>query len=167
MGVGLLLFGLVLFAVAVDIDKVEFLREFRALAVFLDLVLLPPTGTLVPEPRFRFLITSVFKLNGLTTPCNFRKRPQALHSGWPSGFRLHKGVVWVKQFVHVVGAFPSFPLPAADCKLVVEPCFDMGGEDGLLGATDENPDMVPLPSPAGELCIDCASCSKPFCCPPK
>lgn len=81
MGVGLLLFGLVLFAVAVDIDKVEFLREFRALAVFLDLVLLPPTGTLVPEPRFRFLITSVFKLNGLTTPCNFRKRPQALHSG--------------------------------------------------------------------------------------
>jgi hypothetical protein len=93
LGVGLLLLGLVLFVTAVEIDRVEFLREFNALAVFLDLVLLPPTGTLLPDPRLRFLITSVFKLNGLTTPCSFRKRPQALHKGWPSGFRLHRGVV--------------------------------------------------------------------------
>lgn len=93
LGVGLLLLGFVLLVAAVDIERVEFFREFSALAVFLDLVLLPPTGTLVPEPRLRFLMTSVFKLNGRTTPCSFRKRPQALHNGWPSGFRLHKGVV--------------------------------------------------------------------------
>jgi hypothetical protein len=35
---------------------------------FLDRVLDPPTGRLEPEPRFRFLMTSVFKLSGRTTP---------------------------------------------------------------------------------------------------
>lgn len=59
----------------VEIVIVEFLRdadpetEPEALGVFLeDLVLVPPTGKLAPEPRLRFLITSVFKLRGLTTP---------------------------------------------------------------------------------------------------
>lgn len=43
--------------------------EMLILALFLaDLVLVPPTGALFPEPRLRFLITSVFKLKGLTTP---------------------------------------------------------------------------------------------------
>jgi hypothetical protein len=35
---------------------------------FLVRVLEPPTGRLEPEPRFRFLMTSVFKLSGRTTP---------------------------------------------------------------------------------------------------
>lgn len=55
--------------------NVEFLRVLGPvpgalmLAFFLpDLVFVPPTGALFPEPRLRFLITSVFKLNGLTTP---------------------------------------------------------------------------------------------------
>lgn len=65
-----------------------------------------PTGAL-PLPRLRFLMTSVLSDNGRTTPCSFRKRPHALQSGCPSGFRLHKGVVWVKQFVQVVGVLPS------------------------------------------------------------
>lgn len=66
---------------AVDIESEEFLREAAALALFLDLVLVPPTGKLEPEPRFLFLMTSVFRLNGRTTPCNFKNKPQALHSG--------------------------------------------------------------------------------------
>lgn len=142
---------------AVDIDNEEFLREAAALAFFFDLVLVPPTGRLEPEPRFRFLMTSVLRLSGRTTPCNFKNRPQALHSGCPSGFRRQSGVVWVKQLVHVVGVFPSEVLLAADCKLVVEPCLEAGGDDGRLGATEENPDMVPLASPAGEIGIDCAN----------
>lgn len=57
--------------------SVEFLRvpgpdevpETLMLALFLaDLVLVPLTGALFPEPRLRFLMTSVFKLRGLTTP---------------------------------------------------------------------------------------------------
>jgi len=35
---------------------------------FAERVLVPPTGMLAPEPRLRFLMTSVFRLNGLTTP---------------------------------------------------------------------------------------------------
>jgi hypothetical protein len=38
----------------------------------------PPTGRMAPEPLFRFLMTSVLRDNGLTTPYSFRKRPQAL-----------------------------------------------------------------------------------------
>src|SRR5579859_5924692 len=34
-----------------------------------------------PPPRFRFLITSVFKDSGRTTPCSLRNNPHALHSG--------------------------------------------------------------------------------------
>lgn len=161
----LLLLFLLLFAVVVDMDNMEFLRDVIALMLFLDLVLVPPTGRFEPEPRFLFLITSVFRLSGRTTPCSFKKRPQALHSGCPSGFRRHRGVVWVKQLVHVVGAFPSLPLPAAACRLVVEPCFEPGGEQGRLGATEEKPDMVSFPSPEGETGIDWASCSNPLCFP--
>lgn len=81
--------------------------EALALAFLLDRVLVPPTETPVPEPRFRFLMTSVFKLRGLTTPWSFRKSPQALQRGLPSGFRRQSGVVWVAQFVHVGGVLLS------------------------------------------------------------
>lgn len=57
---------------------------------------------LLPLFRFLFLITSVFKLSGRTTPCNFRNKPHALQSGLPSGFLRHKGVVVVLQLVHCV-----------------------------------------------------------------
>ena len=101
-------------ALALDvIDRVEFFLlvpdPFGPLMLaffFADLVLVP-TGRLAPEPRFRFLITSVFKLRGLTTPCSLRNSPHALQSGWPSGFRRHSGVVCVKQFVQVVGTLLS------------------------------------------------------------
>lgn len=131
------------------IDKDEFFRdaafELFAVAFFFRL---PPTGRLAPEPLFLFLITSVFKLRGRTTPCSFRNRPQALHKGCPSGLRLHRGVVWVKQFVHVVGVLPSPWIPAAAaCKFVDELCLDARGDEGLLGATEEKPDMVPAASP--------------------
>ncbi len=94
-----------------DIAKAEFLREVGpegvvdALPLFFleDLVLVPPTGRLAPEPRLRFLMTSVFNDSGRTTPCSLRKSPHALHSGWPSGFLRQSGVVWVKQLVQVVG----------------------------------------------------------------
>lgn len=77
----------------------EFLRDdfFEALV---DAEL---TGAVLPLPRLRFLMTSVLRDKGRTTPCNFRNRPHALHNGCPSGFRRHNGVVCVKQFVHVVG----------------------------------------------------------------
>jgi len=40
--------------------------------------LVPPE---FPPPRFRFLMTSVFRDKGRTTPWSLRKRPQALHRG--------------------------------------------------------------------------------------
>jgi hypothetical protein len=98
-------------------------------------------------------MTSVLRLRGRTTPWSFKNKPQALHSGWPSGFRLHSGVVWVKQLVHVVGPLLSFwlpPPPPDPCKFVLEFCFDMEGDDGRLGATEEKPDTGPGPS-LGEL----------------
>ena len=101
----------------VDIARVEFFRVFvpeappdePMFAFFLaERVLVPPpTGRLAPELRLRFLMTSVFRLSGRTTPWSFRKRPHALQSGWPSGLRRHSGVVWVKQLVQVVGALLS------------------------------------------------------------
>lgn len=70
-----------LLAATVAIDKVEFFREAMAdpVAFFLDLA--PPPDPLGPEPLFLFLMTSVFRLRGRTTPCSLRKRPQALHRG--------------------------------------------------------------------------------------
>lgn len=79
-------------AAAADMDSVEFFLE-AALEPVPAFFLVPPTGRLLPDPRFLFLMTSVFKLSGRTTPWSFRKRPQALHRGWPSGLRLHSGVV--------------------------------------------------------------------------
>jgi hypothetical protein len=65
-----------------EIERLEFLRDAAVEPeFFLDLVLVPPTGIFDPEPLFLFLMTSVFKLRGRTTPCSFRNRPQALHSG--------------------------------------------------------------------------------------
>lgn len=46
----------------------ELLLEALIEFFLVDLVLVPPTGKLLPEPRFRFLMTSVFRLSGLTTP---------------------------------------------------------------------------------------------------
>lgn len=62
-----------------------------------------PTGREAPDPRFRFLMTSVLSDRGRTTPWSFKNSPQALQSGCPSGFRRQRGVVCVKQFVQVVG----------------------------------------------------------------
>jgi hypothetical protein len=38
----------------------------------------PPTAKMAAEFRFRFLMISVLRDKGLTTPFSFRKRPQAL-----------------------------------------------------------------------------------------
>lgn len=46
----------------------------------------------------------------------------------------------MKQFVHVVGAVPSVEELLAACRFVEEPFFDPGGDDGLLGLTDEYPE---------------------------
>lgn len=35
------------------------------------------------EERCLFFMTSVFKDSGLTTPCNFKNNPHALHRGLP------------------------------------------------------------------------------------
>lgn len=120
-----------------EIAKVEFFLEpgADALALFLPLVL-EPTGKLAPDPRLRFLITSVFKLSGRTTPWSFKNSPQALQRGCPSGFRRHSGVVWVKQLVHVVGALLSELVPCP-CRFVDDPCLEPGGDEGRLGATEE------------------------------
>lgn len=82
---------------------------------------------LLPLFRLRFLITSVFKLNGLTTPCNFRNKPQALHSGLPSGFLRHKGVVVVLQLVHCVVVLEVAALTEDGC------CLMEGGEGVDVG----------------------------------
>ena len=74
--------------VVTGVWAIEFFRD----DFFDDRVEAVPTGAL-PLPRLRFLITSVFKDNGRTTPCSFKNRPHALQSGWPSGLRRHKGVV--------------------------------------------------------------------------
>lgn len=55
--------------------------EFFRLAAFFERDEVPGVGMALPLPRFRFLMTSVFKLSGLTTPWSFRKRPHALHRG--------------------------------------------------------------------------------------
>jgi hypothetical protein len=63
-------------------DRVEFLREAAAepAGFFLDLTP-PPPVPFGPDPLFLFLITSVFKLSGRTTPCSLRNSPQALQRG--------------------------------------------------------------------------------------
>lgn len=110
---------------ALDACAIEFFRT----APFFDRdeVLI----TWFPLPRLRFLITSVFKLRGRTTPCSFRNRPHALHSGWPSGLRRQSGVVCVKQLVQVVGtplSPPGLGLPGRDGMAELK--FESGGELG-------------------------------------
>lgn len=97
-------------------------------------------GMVVPEPRLRFLITSVLSDSGRTTPWSLRKRPHALHRGWPSGLRRQSGVVWVKQLVQVVGK------PVAG---VVSPLLDPLADAGRDGRT------LPPRDPGGELGDDC------------
>lgn len=76
----------------VEDDKFEGCAvEFFLLAAFFDRAV--PIGAVFPLPRLRFFITSVFKLSGRTTPCNFKNKPHALQSGCPSGFRRQRGVV--------------------------------------------------------------------------
>jgi hypothetical protein len=108
--------------VVTGVCAIEFLRD----DFFADRVDAEPTGAL-PLPRLRFLMTSVFNDRGRTTPCSFKNRPHALQSGCPSGLRRHKGVVWVKQLVHVVGAPPS-------------PCLVPPGLWGRDGAAELKPD---------------------------
>ncbi len=154
----------------VETERVEdfLLMPAEELAVFLVRVLVPPTGRPEPEPRLRFLMTSVLRERGRTTPWSLRKRPQALQRGWPSGLRRHSGVVWVKQLVHVVGVLLlavalellSPWLPAAACRLVVDPCLETGGGDeGRLVETEEKP-VIMFWSAGGEFGLDCVNRSK-------
>lgn len=117
-------------------------NEFFRIPFFAARVEVPETGTEFPLPRLRFLITSVLRESGRTTPWSFKNSPQALHNGWPSGFLLHKGVVCVKQLVHVVGIpFPLGPLAALP--------LDPSGDGGLDGSAELNP------LSGGELGPDC------------
>jgi len=62
-----------------------------------------------------------------------KKRPHALQRGWPSGFRLHSGVVVVLQLVHIVWlSSPSgFPPPVTEeATSGVEFFRSTGGEIG-------------------------------------
>ena len=117
--------------------------EFLRLAIFLDREDVVVAG--LPLPRFLFLITSVFKLRGLTTPCNLRNKPQALQRGCPSGLRRYSGVVVVKQFVQVVGTPLSPPgrgLPGLDGAAELK--FDSGGELGDdCGLIENMPVAIP------------------------
>ena len=90
------------FGVVTGVIAMEFLRDDFFDARVED----GPTGAL-PLPRLRFLMTSVLSESGRTTPWSFKNKPQALHRGAPSGLRRQRGVVCVKQLVHVVGAPPS------------------------------------------------------------
>lgn len=47
-------------------------------------------------------MTSVFKDNGLITPCNFKNSPHALHREFPLASFLHNGVVPVPQLEHLI-----------------------------------------------------------------
>lgn len=60
------------------------LREACCMEFFRDVFLEEreePTAKVLALLRLRFLITSVFKERGRTTPWSFRNRPQALHRG--------------------------------------------------------------------------------------
>lgn len=114
------------FGVVTGVMAIEFLRDDFFEARVED----GPTGAL-PLPRLRFLITSVLSDSGRTTPCSFKNSPQALQRGAPSGLRRQRGVVWVKQLVHVVGAPPSLGL--------VPP-----GLWGRDGAAELKPDCSPV-----------------------
>lgn len=85
-----------------------------------------------PLARFLFLITSVLSDSGRTTPCSLRNRPHALHSGWPSGSRRHRGVLVVLQLEHTVGG-SAVAIELADgrsLRLTPEPEPDADPEPG-------------------------------------
>jgi hypothetical protein len=88
-------------------DRKDFDLVPRPLSVSLVVAVIVVGGAVDPLPavlplRFRFLITSVFKLSGRTTPCSFKNNPQALHRGLPLESRRQRGVVPVPQFVQAV-----------------------------------------------------------------
>jgi hypothetical protein len=75
---------------------------FAPALLLLSILLLDDPPLAVLPLRFRFLMTSVLRLRGRTTPCSFKNNPHALHRGSPSGSRRHRGVVPVPQLVHEV-----------------------------------------------------------------
>lgn len=75
---------------------------FAIVLLLLSVLLLDDPPLAVLPLRFRFLMTSVLRLRGRTTPCSFKNNPHALHKGCPSGSRRHRGVVPVPQLVHEV-----------------------------------------------------------------
>lgn len=118
-----------------EVWLVEFLRE-----VFLPALAPAPAATLLPPPRLRFLMTSVLRARGRTTPWSLRNRPQALHRNWPSALRRQRGVVCVKQLEHDVVA-------PAGSAFFVEPGLGLAGREGelLLGPElGECGDLKPL-----------------------
>lgn len=68
-------------------------RLFFLLPFFLVEEFAPLGPVLLPVPRLRFLMMSVLSDSGRTTPCSFKKRPQALQRGLPSAFLRQRGVV--------------------------------------------------------------------------
>lgn len=114
-------------AEAMEACGTEFLRE-----AFFDRE--APTANVLALLRLRFLMTSVLSDNGRTTPCSLRNSPQALHNGWPSGFRRHRGVVCVRQLVQVVGPAldsPFLGLAGRDGAALLRPLLpDSGGVSG-------------------------------------
>ncbi|CAY81113.1 hypothetical protein RM700_269 [Saccharomyces cerevisiae synthetic construct] len=73
---------------------------------------------------FLDLMVSVFKLIGLGSPCNFRKRPHALQRTVPCSSLLHRGVLTVKQFWHVGWSSPSQSSTPAAAESVGEGSFN-------------------------------------------
>jgi len=154
-------------------------------AVITGTVFLELAARLLPL-RLRFLITSVLRDRGRVTPWSFcqgekirfsiiqqslltsgrtltKNKPQALHSGWPCGSRLQRGVVAVLQFVHCV--CPSPPVgdippmetlpdpPEAAATTVASPDTDN------LRSTVTPPDVPMLVLPL--LCSFCSAfCSR-------
>lgn len=106
----------------------EFFRDVFLAAARED----TPTAMLLALLRLRFLITSVLRESGRTTPCSFRNKPHALHRGCPSGLRRQRGVVCVKQFVHVVGA------PVAAFWSIPRDPLALPGRDGSALPTPES-----------------------------
>jgi hypothetical protein len=78
-----------------EVSVDDFLSEFFRADVRVGVVSAGVAAVVFPPPRFRFLITSVLRDSGRTTPWSLRNNPHALHRGWPSGFRRHRGVLVV------------------------------------------------------------------------
>lgn len=99
-----------------------------------------PVDSLV-RARLRFLMTPVFNFAGLSTPCKFLNKPQALHKGLPSASLRHKGVFVVPQ-LRQTG--PSSPAPKPSLfELRVLPSCTVAGIETLF-AEEEDLDTLPV-----------------------